>query len=100
MEKYKIKIFPAAKRDLEDIVDYLNTLSPQSALQQYDHIVEKIASLETMPERCPIPKNPQLKLQGYRMLIVDNYLVFFVIKKDIVQIRRIVFGMRKYEWLL
>lgn len=27
MEKYKVKIYPAAKQDLLDIVDYLNTLS-------------------------------------------------------------------------
>lgn len=36
MEKYKVKIYPKAQRDLKEIVDYLNTLSPQSALEYYD----------------------------------------------------------------
>ena len=25
MEKYKIKIFPRAKQDMEEVIDYLNT---------------------------------------------------------------------------
>ena len=36
MESYKVKIYPAAKQDLLDIVDYLNTLSPDAALRYYD----------------------------------------------------------------
>ena len=36
MERYKVKIYPAAKQDLLDIIDYLNTLSPDVALRYYD----------------------------------------------------------------
>ena len=36
MEVYKIKIYPAAKQDLIDIIDYLNTLSADMALRYYD----------------------------------------------------------------
>lgn len=100
MEKYKIIIYSSAKSDLEEIVDYINSLSATAAFKQYDHIIDKIASLSEMPERCPFLKDPHLKLKGYRILIVDNYLVFFVIKGDKVQIRRILYGRRNYEWLL
>ena len=31
MEHYKVTIYPAAKQDLLDIIDYLNTLSPEAA---------------------------------------------------------------------
>jgi len=53
MEEYKIIIASVAKRDLGDVVEYLNTLSPEVALRQYDNIIEKIVSLSQMPERCP-----------------------------------------------
>jgi len=33
-------------------------------------------------------------------LIAESYIVFFVIKSDTVQIRRIIYGKRNYEWLL
>lgn len=100
MGKYKVKIFKSAKTDLKDIINYLNTLSPQAALRYYDLIVEKIGSLSEMPERCPFVRDIALKAKGYRYLIVETYLVFFVVKVDTVQIHRILYGRRNYEWLL
>ena len=100
MVKYKVRISKSAKRDLEEIIEYLNTLSQIAALKQYDHIIEKISSLSEMPDRCTLLKNPYLQVKGYRTLIVDNYLVFFIIKGDTVQIRRILYGRRNYEWML
>ncbi len=100
MGKYKVEIYPAAQRDLNDIVDYLNSLSPDTAIKYYDRIVESIGSLAEMPERRPLLKDPQLRLRGYRTLIVDNYMVFYVVKGDTVQIRRIIYSRRQYEWML
>jgi plasmid stabilization system protein ParE len=100
MEKYKLLIFPSAKQDLQDIVDHINKLSPDAAIKLYDQIVEKIGSLSQMPLRCPLIKNLALKAKGYRVLVVDNYLVFFVVKGKTIEIRRILFGRRHYEFLL
>lgn len=100
METYKIKIFPTAKQDMEDIVSYLNTLSPDAALRYYDLLVEEITSLARMPERCPRPKDLALAAKGYRYLIVKNYLVFYVVIGDTVQIRRILYARRNYQSLL
>ena len=100
MENYKIKIFPRAKQDIEEVIDYLNTLSPDVALKYYDLLVEEIAGLSQMPERCPRPKDLALAARGYRYLIVKNYLVFYVIAGDTVQIRRILYARRNYKGLL
>ena len=100
MENYKIKIFPRAKQDMEEVIDYLNTLSPDVALKYYDLLVEEIAGLSQMPERCPRPKDLALAARGYRYLIVKNYLVFYVIASDTVQIRRILYARRNYKGLL
>ena len=100
METYKIKIFPTAKQDLEEVIGYLNTLSPDAASKYYDLLVEEIASLSKMPERCPKPKDLALAAKGYRYLIVKNYLVFYVIIGDTVQIRRLLYDRRDYRALL
>lgn len=100
METYKIKIFPTAKQDLEEVIGYLNTLSPDAASKYYDLLVEEIASLSKMPERCPKPKDLALAVKGYRYLIVKNYLVFYAIICDTVQIRRILYARRDYSALL
>ncbi len=99
METYKIKIFPTAKQDLEEVIGYLNTRSPDVALRDYDLLVEEIASLSKMPERCPRPKDLALAAKGYRYLIVKNYLVFYAVVGDTVQIRRILYARRDY-WAL
>ena len=100
MDGYKVKIYPAAKRDFVDIINYLNTLSADAALRCYDLLTQKIGSLSEMPERCPYVRNIPLKAKGYRCLVVESYLVFYVVKCDTVQIRRILYGKRNYEWLL
>ena len=98
--EYKVKIYPAAKQDLLDIIDYLNTLSPDTALRYYDLLTDEIAGLSHTPERCPHPKDLALAAKGYRYLIVRNYLVFYVVTGDTVQIRRILYGRRDYGSLL
>ena len=100
MEQYKVKIYPAAQQDLLDIIDYLNTLSPEAALGYYDQMTEAIASLSQFPERCPRPKDLALAAKGYRYLVVKQYLVFYVVTGDTVQIRRILYGRRDYRLLL
>lgn len=100
MEEYKVLIYPSAIRDMQEIVEYINTLSPQAAITLYDSIVEKISSLSRMPNRCPSAKDIALKAKGYRYMIAENYLIFYVIDQNTVQIRRILYNKRRYEDLL
>ena len=100
MERYNIIINPEAENDLDEIVDYLATLSEQTALQYYDLIIEKIKSLSTMPERCSQVKDVGIRLRGYRKLLVKNYIVFFVVNGKTVEIRRILYARRQYDGLL
>ena len=100
MERPEVKIFPAAQDDLREIVEYLNTLSPDAAVRYFDLIVEKVGSLAIMPERCPLAKDVQLRLRGYRTLVIEKYIVFCVVKNGVVEIRRILYAKRQYEGLL
>ena len=100
MEHYNVKIYPSAEQDLRSIIDYLNTLSPSTALRYYDLLIEEIESLSQMPHRCPRPKDLALAAKGYRILRVKNYLVFYVVSSDTVQVRRILYGRRDYSSLL
>ena len=100
METYNVRIYPSAKRDLEEIIDYLNTLSKDAALKYYDILAQEIGSLSPMPERCPHPRDIALAAKGYRFLTVKNYLVFYVVIGDTVQIRRILYAKRDYVHLL
>jgi plasmid stabilization system protein ParE len=100
MKTYNIDITPEAIEDLDEIVEHLGTLSEQAALRHYDLIVEKIGTLSNSPERCALSRDVQLRLRGYRLLLVKNYIVFFVIIGDIVEIRRILHSKRNYSEIL
>ena len=100
MEQYEIRIFPSAQQDLLDVIDYLNTLSKEVALNYYDRLTSEISSLRIIPERCPRPRDLALAAKGYRYLVVGNYLVFYVVSGNIVQIRRILYARRDYKQLL
>ncbi len=93
-------MYLAAKQDLLDGIGYLNTLSPDAALRYYDLPTEKIASLSQLPDRCPHPKDFALAAKGYRYLIVQDYLIFYVVTGRMVQIRRIPYGRRDYRTFL
>ena len=99
MDVYKMKVFPSAKIDILDIVDHFNTLAPDAATQAYDRFVEQIGTLTVSPERCPLAKDTQLRLRGYRTFSVDDYTVFFVLRAETVDIRRILYSKRQYERL-
>lgn len=99
-QHYKVRIFPTAEQDLAEIVSYLNTLSTDVALSYYDMLAQEIAGLATMPERCPHPKDLALTAKGYRYLIVRDYLVFYMVVGDTVQIHRILYGRRDYGSIL
>jgi toxin ParE1/3/4 len=101
MPKYLINITEAAERDLTDIVDYIADDSPLAALKVADEIEESIAQLEDFPLSGATPKNRRLARQGYRMLVVGSYLVFYAVLEDeTVEIRRILSGSREYWFLL
>ena len=100
MEHSNVRIFPTAKQDLLDLIEYLNTLSSETAQKYYDLLIAEIASLSELPERCPHPKDLALKAKGYRYLLVKNYLVFYVVSGKTVQIRRILYARRDYRPLL
>ena len=100
METYDVLIFPTAEQDLADVVDYLNTLPPDAAIRYYDLLIDEIASLSQMPERCPKPRDLALAAKGYRYLIVKDYLVFYVVSGKTVEVRRILYGRRDYNSIL
>jgi len=100
MPKHLISITEAAEQDLAEIVDYIAKDNPATALKLAEEIEQNILRLEDFPLMGAVPKNRRLTRQGYRILIVDNYLVFYVLlDNETVEIRRIVSGKRDYKFL-
>jgi len=97
---YEIRYLSTAEKDLIDIFEYIKKDNPSAAISQLEKFDESVSQLALNPFLGVIPKDERLKKLGYRMLIVDKYLVFYVVKTEIVQIRRIIHGARRYSFLL
>ncbi len=99
-DAYHIEYLPAAQADLEEIFAYILNDDPAAAAKFVDRIDITISQLARFPLLGPVPKDPRHQHLGYRMLVVDNYLVFYVIKDQVVEIRRVLHGSRRYSFLL
>lgn len=99
-KKYEINYLPIAVSDLEEIIEYIKIDNPDAALNMLNTIDEAISKLKDFSEIGVIPKDKRLKRLGYRIKVCKNYLVFYVIKENIIEIRRILHGKRNYEFLL
>jgi len=97
MEEYNVRISPAAQNDFLDIADHLSALAPEEAARYYESFMENMSMLSTAPESCPLARDAQLRLRGYRMLPIENHIVFYVINGKTVELRRILYARRQYE---
>ena len=97
---YKVLIYPSAENDLIEIKEYfLNKLkiSPNNLFQKF---YKSIDTLENNPYLFPLLKDSFLNQLGYRLIPIDNFLLFYIIDNDIVQIHRFLYGRRNYLSIL
>lgn len=100
--KFRIEYLPTAENDLIDIFEYILSDNPSTAKIFLDQVDESILKLEEFPYMGVIPKDSRLKYLGYRILIFENYLVFYVVDEgeELVEIRRVLHGKRQYSFLI
>ena len=99
---YVLKIFPLAQADMESIFAYISEelQNPLAAVNQIDDFEKAFATVCAFPESCPFVENEYVKDKTLRKLIVNNYIAFFRIKDQEVQVIRVLYGMRNYQGLL
>jgi len=96
---YPINYLPSAEQDVLEIFEYILLDNPSAAANFISQLDEKVSSLSIFPESGHLPTDPRLINLNYRILVVGNYLVFYVFKKHEVEIRRVLHGKRKYDFL-
>ncbi|HHD78190.1 MAG TPA: type II toxin-antitoxin system RelE/ParE family toxin [Epsilonproteobacteria bacterium] len=85
MKEYKVVIEPEARRDLENIYDFIMTNDTKVKAVRFLRKLQKaIMSLNFMPLRC----RQSIYIQGdnIRDMIVQGYTICYIIKEDSVHI--------------
>lgn len=96
---YPINYLPSAEQDLIDIVEYIMIDNPSAAVQFINNLNQMVSNLSIFTESGHLPNDPRLKSLNYRILVFGNYLVFYVFKNNEIEIRRVLHGKRKYDFL-
>lgn len=99
--EYRVIVSDRAKRLMGKHVLFLSQVSPKAAAQLKVRPVEAVASLSSMPERCPFFNESYIPANKYHKLIVEkNYLIIYQIKDSVVLVEYILDCRQDYQWLI
>lgn len=88
----------AAEGDLERICGYIARNSPQRALSFLGELKQSCLSLADMPAAFPVV--PRYSRLGIRRKVHGNYLIFYRVAEQTVEILHILNGAMDYEGVL
>ena len=99
--KYKIKVTPKAYEDLDEIYGYIaNDLYNEDAADDLLGKIEtNIMRLKDFPFSCSFVRDEILRVKGYRKLIIDNYITFYLVseaEKEVI-VMRVLYSKQKYQ---
>ena len=102
MKINNIEYSKESKQDLMGIKQYIknNLQEPEIAQKLIFKIRKEINALKNNPEIYAIINDDIIKRLEIRKLIVDNYIVFYRIKNNNIQIVRVMYGKRNWINLL
>ena len=98
--KYTVRLLSIAEQDISELISYLAAEKPRAATEVLNHIETRLQALTAHPFAGRVPHDPKLTGLGYRVLVIDNYLVFYKVKSKTVLVYRILHGARDILRLL
>ena len=98
--KATLRYLPAAQDDLLSILEWIAKDSPSRAVSFIDKLDERIGRLEHHPLLGRAPRHPKLREYGYRVLVIESYLAFYIVRGQTVEVHRVVHGSRNLDHLV
>jgi toxin ParE1/3/4 len=92
--KFSLRYLPVAVDDLTALFDWIASDNPAKAAAFLDQLDQTIRHLESHPFLGRTPRDEKLQNFGYRVLVIQSYLVFYIVRERIIEIHRVVHGSR------
>lgn len=102
LKKYNIEYSKDARQDLINIKKYIkyNLQEPNIAQKLIMKIKSEVEKLRNNPKIYTIIDDDIIKRLEIRKIIIDNYIVFYRINNESIQVVRIMYGRRNWMALL
>lgn len=101
---YDLRLTPKASDDLDEIYEYIpnNLHNLKAAVRLMSEMETNLLRLKDFPLSGSLRNDEFLRKKGYRKLIVENYIVFYLVNESEKQVvvMRVLYGSRKYENLI
>jgi plasmid stabilization system protein ParE len=94
----KVFFAPAAKLDLLSIGEHIGRENPTRAVSFVDELIDHCYTLADLPRRYPLV--PRYEHWGIRRSVYGNYLIFYRVREDAVDIVHVLHGAMDYESML
>ncbi|MDO4553309.1 MAG: type II toxin-antitoxin system RelE/ParE family toxin [Bacillota bacterium] len=99
--RHQIRYLPLAFEDLDGIDSYISDVlnNPAAAETLMTEIERAVEQLEQFPYIGSELEDACLAAKGYRKLVVENYLVFYIVndeRREVI-IMRVMYGAREYR---
>ncbi len=78
---FSVRLLSIAEEDLTEIITFIAADNSKAAENLANKIEKNLKLLSDNPLLGKIPSDSDLKLRGYRYLIIENYLIFYTIEK-------------------
>ena len=99
MKNYKIEYLPLFYKDLEKTTNYIkyklkNKIAADNLLEEVENGIKE-RSLN--PESFEEFHSSRKRKNKYYKIYIKNYIVFYIVKDDIMEVRRILFNKSNYK---
>ena len=98
-KSYKLRFLPLFEHDLNDAVDYIqyHLKNPGAAERLVDAVHGAILKRLSNPESFEPYYSAKDRLHPYYRIYVKNYIVFYVVIDDVMEVRRLVYHKRMFS---
>jgi len=100
VRRLRVVYLRRAQLDLLETLQYIEQDSPAQAKAWVDRIDRGLGRLSLFPKSGAVPKDERLAALGTRVLVLGEYLAFYVLRRGRVEVRRVLHGRQRYSFLL
>lgn len=98
-KKYDIKYSELFYRDLNSIINYIkyeleNTIAAKKLL---DEVIQKVYNRADNPEAYEKYFSTRKRKNTYYKIYIKNYTIFYVVKENIMEVRRMLYSRRNIK---